>query len=760
MRLKIFFLPLLLFLLLAFTVTAQKKGYVELSGRVVSGTQELDKVEITVLSRSVKILDTTTFDGGRFKLKFDVNKEYIVVFAKSGYASKRLSISTLVPEKRAGNTWKTQTGISLFEKLEGVDYSALDQPVARIQFYDDELGGTFTYDQVYSQRMDKALSEIGTNVSEKKAKETKLKKEIENLSSDAKKQLGVQNLNAEKQADSIVNDARRRASKIIDEAKETANNEAEKIVAKANLHKDDTEAILDKIRSEIESQRTEVGSTGRPSHDSRREADEIIRRAREEAKMIIDKAYEKAAAIVNDALIKVKQLPLTSGVRDKSDTAIFSVLDDLEKNLDFDFLDGDLSLSEQLDMGEMKAEEIEEKLIILEQKIFVRERSLYRAKLELELDKLKARTKQDSLLISEKEALIYKAEIDLLIAKQRIKESREKIKKQIMQIKQQFSEIKYQRSLLYLLVVALALVLVILFILYRNYLKDKKVSAFIEKQSQEINDKNVKLTSSILYARKIQDAFLPPFEFINNVFKHSFVLYSPRDIVSGDFYWVKKQNGKIYFTVVDCTGHGVPGAFMSIVGHQGLNRALNEFNLNSPNEILDKLNEFVVQSLQKDESPSVNDGMDIALCALNVEEKILEYSGAFNPLYIVREKGKGLMCNGTRVKPDFENESSMLFIVKPDKQPIAGALKHRKAFTVNKIELEVGDTMYLFTDGYVDQFGGADGKKFKYDQFRQLIFSVQGKSMPAQRTVFEDSLEKWRGEYDRVDDVCIFGITL
>ncbi len=212
-----------------------------------------------------------------------------------------------------------------------------------------------------------------------------------------------------------------------------------------------------------------------------------------------------------------------------------------------------------------------------------------------------------------------------------------------------------------------------------------------------------------------------------------FVLYKPKDIVAGDFYWMEEKNGKVLFAVADCTGHGVPGAMISLVCNNGLNRAVREHDLTDPGEILNKTREIVLQEFEKSEE-DVNDGMDIALCVL--ENDTLQYAGAHNPLWLIR------------------NNELQLF--KADKQPI-GKFEHAEPYHTHTIKLQKGDSLYIFTDGFSDQFGGADGKKFLAANFKKLLLSIQESPMEDQEQILDDAFTSWKGEMDQVDDVCVIG---
>lgn len=258
----------------------------------------------------------------------------------------------------------------------------------------------------------------------------------------------------------------------------------------------------------------------------------------------------------------------------------------------------------------------------------------------------------------------------------------------------------------------------------------------VEKQKVLIEEKNKDIMDSIKYAKRIQDAILPNNDTIDQCFSDAFVLYKPKDIVSGDFYWIKEKEGKSLFAAVDCTGHGVPGAFVSIIGNNGLNRAINEFKLVQPSLILDRLT-MIVEEAFVQEGYDVKDGMDMALCSLDREKGILQYAGANNPLYHVRD-GK-------------------LHEVKADKQPI-GSFDDRKPYTNHELEVKEGDCIYILSDGYPDQFGGPRGKKFKYKPLKRILEKVGDQPMAEVHDMLNITFEEWRGDHEQIDDVCIIGV--
>jgi len=261
----------------------------------------------------------------------------------------------------------------------------------------------------------------------------------------------------------------------------------------------------------------------------------------------------------------------------------------------------------------------------------------------------------------------------------------------------------------------------------------------IEKQRDEIAEKNKSITDSIEYAKRIQTAVLPSNDFAKEVLPEHFILFRPRDIVSGDFYWFTKKDNLLVIIAADCTGHGVPGAFMSMLGVSFLNEIVNRHDVSTAGAILTQLRADVKKTLgQEGKEGEAKDGMDIALCIVDLENMKMQYAGAYNPLYICRN-----------------NE---LIEVKADRMPIGIYIKEKESFTNNEIDLEKGDTFYLFSDGYSDQFGGEDGQKFKSKNFKELLLEIYHKPMAEQREILNTKIDKWRGRWEQVDDIIILGI--
>lgn len=270
----------------------------------------------------------------------------------------------------------------------------------------------------------------------------------------------------------------------------------------------------------------------------------------------------------------------------------------------------------------------------------------------------------------------------------------------------------------------------------------------VVRQKSEIENKNEELeilykqvTDSIHYAKRIQEAILPPNHTIQEILPNAFVLYKPKDIVSGDFYWIEKKHNLTYFAAVDCTGHGVPGAFMSLVGHNILKDIINNTSIIQPSEILDRLRDGVVSTLRvNDSGRQAKDGMDMTLCTINYETLELQYAAAFNPLYIVRD--------------------GELILHPANKFPIGLFIGEKTNFDNYSIQLQKGDQIYIFSDGYADQFGGPKGKKFMIGNFRKLLTLIATMPIDDQKEKLDQVLLTWQGEQEQVDDVLVIGVKI
>lgn len=306
-------------------------------------------------------------------------------------------------------------------------------------------------------------------------------------------------------------------------------------------------------------------------------------------------------------------------------------------------------------------------------------------------------------------------------------------------------EADQQRLFKYFLYGGLLIALLFGLFVFSRFRKSQQQNKVIEEQKKQVDlaydqleVKNMEILDSINYAQRIQYAILPPQKVVKEYLNKSFIFYQPKDIVSGDFYWMQTVDNGVLFAACDCTGHGVPGALVSVVCNNGLNRAVREFGLTSPGGVLDKTRELIIQEFEKSEE-EVKDGMDIALCHLNGNK--LEYAGAHNPLWIVRKGAE-------------EVEE-----IKANKQPI-GKFDQLNPYTTHQIELNEGDTLYLFSDGFVDQFGGEKGKKYKSANFRRFLVSIQDQDMEAQKSSIQNEFEGWKGDIEQLDDVCVIGVRI
>lgn len=285
---------------------------------------------------------------------------------------------------------------------------------------------------------------------------------------------------------------------------------------------------------------------------------------------------------------------------------------------------------------------------------------------------------------------------------------------------------------------------------FRNEERAQKVAELIivNKQKTEIErskliieSKNKDITDSILYAKRIQQAKLPKKEEIYSVLPDCFILFKPKDIVSGDFYFFYKDNKSLFIAAADCTGHGVPGAFMSMIASEKLTEAVSLSTDTS--DILKRLNKGIKTSLRQTESlDSTKDGMDIALCSLDIESRIVKYAGANRPLWIIR------------------NGQTEVEEIKGTKKGIGGFTEDEQDFETHEIKLQHGDSFYIFSDGYADTFGGKSGKKLMTSKFKDVLLGIQHLSMSEQEKHLDSFLEDWKAGVEQVDDILVIGIRL
>lgn len=284
----------------------------------------------------------------------------------------------------------------------------------------------------------------------------------------------------------------------------------------------------------------------------------------------------------------------------------------------------------------------------------------------------------------------------------------------------------------------------------------------VRDRTRSLEEKNRDITASITYAKLIQESILPADQQLQTVLPESFVLYRPKDIVSGDFYWINYNNdhSKVYFSVADSTGHGVPGAFMSIIGSSLMNEAVKTDEFKKPNEIFTEVKRGVIQALNQ-HSTAQKDGIDAALVSYDKRKRTIYFSGAFNPLYLIRRNEKPLMnLAGEVIDPDMSTDDYHLYSIMGDKKPLSYHHAADDEFTVHKLQGEEGDEIFMFSDGYADQFGGSLNKKFMRKRFKKLLLSLFGQPSEIQKHRLEATFDEWKGSLEQVDDICVMGVRL
>lgn len=262
----------------------------------------------------------------------------------------------------------------------------------------------------------------------------------------------------------------------------------------------------------------------------------------------------------------------------------------------------------------------------------------------------------------------------------------------------------------------------------------------IENQREELELYNKDITDSLNYARRIQEALLPADHHIRKIFPDHFIFYRPKHIVSGDFYWVSENGHRSFIVAADCTGHGVPGALMSMIGLELLQKIFNEMKVYSSDEILLTLNRELESSFSREEDGRalIKDGIEMSICVIDREKMIMEFSGAFLPIYIVRD--------------------DRLYEIKGDKINVGQTFDEDVSFNRSSFSLQRGDLLYLFSDGYADQFGGPDNKKFMYRRLRHILLTISKYPLPDQHRILEETITSWMGDFEQIDDMMIIGV--
>jgi serine phosphatase RsbU (regulator of sigma subunit) len=320
------------------------------------------------------------------------------------------------------------------------------------------------------------------------------------------------------------------------------------------------------------------------------------------------------------------------------------------------------------------------------------------------------------------------------------------------------------------LVIILLLAIGLILLYYLSLKRSRRLTTvlderrvLLEKQSSELQEKNDKIIraneelkqlykitnsqkeeiiSSINYAQRIQQAILPPEAYITELINENLIFYKPKEIVSGDFYWIKQINQYIILVSADCTGHGVPGAFMSMLGISYLNEIVQRKAITKANQVLNELRKEIKHSLrQTGKKEESRDGIDMALCVIDINKSIMQYSGAFSPLYIISN------IDGKPVLKE----------VKADMMPVGVHFSGDKSFTNHEIQLEIGDTFYISTDGFIDQIGGSNNTRFGSKNFKKLLLEIHDQPLFEQKEILEQTLNDWMGEHPQRDDILVIG---
>ena len=392
---------------------------------------------------------------------------------------------------------------------------------------------------------------------------------------------------------------------------------------------------------------------------------------------------------------------------------------------------------------------------------------------------------KDSLITEEmqKQLLTLQTKYETQQKEQEIKMQKIKLAKVEAENKQKALRLEKERLLRIVLSVGFLLLVIGILFIYRSYRQKRKLSEELVRRNQVIESKNNKLnqllseiekqkqhielihkelSESIDYAKRLQTSILPDVNILKKNIKDHFIMFFPRDKVSGDFYWWAHVEGHTVITIADCTGHGVPGAFMSMLGMSFLREIVEKEYITHPGIILKRLRKEIIKALKQRGIPGEQkDGMDMSLISINHKDGILQFAGANNPVYIVTDSELNLVDESKNPVKQFpeENGNLKLFEIKPDKMPIA-IYERMENFSTVTLKYKEGDRFYLFSDGYADQFGGPKGKKFKYKAFKRLILQTAVLSMNKQKETLEKTFVEWKNGYPQVDDVTVMGIEI
>lgn len=477
--------------------------------------------------------------------------------------------------------------------------------------------------------------------------------------------------------------------------------------------------------------------------------------------------FEANEDLIKKAGMSVSQNFLFTAIKTKEDWENLFVVTDADLQVQKETV-----RQQQMEIEKQKAEILRQKALLdsLDKEITLKEKTLVEKQKVLDVQVAQIGKQKGEITLQKQTILVQLQEVQ--VQKNTLSSQKDKISNQIAMINDQLKKISDQESkikiqlatlekqklILYFVLFALLLVSFLGYYIYRGYKIKKEANIRLEEKNRTISMQKDEIeqqrdlaaaqrdqiayqkkhiTDSIMYAKRIQTALIPSLELFSDKLEH-FVLYKPLAIVSGDFYWVSSQGNKQVIIVADCTGHGVPGAFMSMLGVALLNEIVNGKHILMPDQIIENLRQGVIKSLnQVAEEESIKDGMDISVCVVDFDNSILWYAGANNPIYLIR--------------------GGELIHYRPDKMP--AAIHYRmNPFTLHKIELQKGDAFYMFSDGFSDQFGGPNQKKFMSVQLKEILVKITGQPMLKQAEILNDIFEKWRGDSPQVDDVTFIGV--
>ena len=464
--------------------------------------------------------------------------------------------------------------------------------------------------------------------------------------------------------------------------------------------------------------------------------------------------FEANEELMNEEGLFVNELFLAQAVKTLEDwEALYEVTEEeleMEKNIteqQYILIErqlGEISKQEELIrennqiLEKLRAEildreaEIEQKSIVLTQQ--EQEIVIQRETIESQVSEVQSQRE----ILADQEKNIRNKEMTIAQREEEIRQQDDMIGQQSEKIVLQAEAIQKQKIIILAAIIALVLVFGLVYFIWINYRNKKKANVLLKAQRDQIAYQKKHITDSIEYAEKIQRAILPSMELFTDKLEH-FILFKPRDIVSGDFYWVEQVDGQLVIITADCTGHGVPGAFMSMLGVSLLNEIVLTERITRPDEILNTLRAKIIVALKQETGSVLKDGMDMTVCLLDQENSNLLFSGANNPMYHIR-KGELTQFKG-------------------DKMPVA-IHEIMDPFTLHELTLEKGDTFYTFSDGYADQFGGHMQKKFLAKNLRKLLVSIQDKPMIDQGLILDRTFEEYRKDLEQIDDVVVTGVRI